>query len=261
MITKRKILILTANPNNTARLRLDQEIREIDTRLIRPERREAFELEQRWAVRIDDLRRALLDHEPELVHFSGHGEVEGIMVEDDAGNAVLVDAQGLADLFKLFKKLVKCVVLNACYSETQANAIHEHIDYVIGMNKSIGDKAAIEFSIGFYDALGAGRSYEDAFEFGCNAIHLHGIPEQATPVLLVKPGVAEHRVSEAQPEANTGQLPDHLPEANRTAYQIFLKKLKWLREQYAIDADPTRKFQLENQIEQVKQDLKRLEEW
>lgn len=69
----KKILILTANPRATDRLRLDQEVREIDEGLRRSKRRDQFELTQRWAVRIQDLRRALLDEEPHLVHFCGHG--------------------------------------------------------------------------------------------------------------------------------------------------------------------------------------------
>lgn len=40
------------------------------------------------------------------------------------------------------------------------------------MNQAIRDDAAIAFSIGFYRALGYGRSFEDAFKFGKNAIQL-----------------------------------------------------------------------------------------
>jgi len=78
---------------------------------------------------------------------------------------------------------VKCVVLNACYSEAQADAIAEHIDYVVGMKEAIGDEAAIKFAVGFYDALEAGRNFETAYKFGCSAIDLKGIPEYLTPVL------------------------------------------------------------------------------
>ncbi|GEM_PF-5898633 len=57
-------------------------------------------------------------------------------------------------MFKLFAaKGVECVLPNACYSEVQAKAISQHVNYVIGMNKTIGDKAAIAFSVAFYDAL------------------------------------------------------------------------------------------------------------
>jgi hypothetical protein len=69
----------------------------------------------------------------------------------------------------------------------QAAAISQHIPYVIGMNQAIGDRAAIEFAVGFYDALGAGRSVEFAYELGCSAIGMAGISEQLTPVLRRKP--------------------------------------------------------------------------
>ncbi|NJQ97052.1 MAG: hypothetical protein HC784_03840, partial [Hydrococcus sp. CSU_1_8] len=81
---------------------------------------------------------------------------------------------------------VSCVILNACYSEIQAKAIAEQIPFVIGMNQSIGDEAAIIFSIGFYKALGAGRSIEDAYKFACLEIQLQGIPEHLTPVFYGK---------------------------------------------------------------------------
>ena len=38
------------------------------------------------------------------------------------------------------------------------------------MNAPINDQAAIDFAIGFYDAIGAARSYNDAFQLGVNAI-------------------------------------------------------------------------------------------
>ncbi|MBW4571668.1 MAG: AAA-like domain-containing protein [Tolypothrix carrinoi HA7290-LM1] len=181
----KKILILTANPKNTDRLRLDEELREIQAGLERAKKREQFEIITRWAVRPDDLRRTLLDCDPQIVHFSGHGSGnQGLALENDTGQAKLISAESLSRLFKLFKG-IECVLLNACYSKVQAEAIHQHIDYVIGMSQAIGDKAAREFAIGFYDGLGAGRSIEDAYEFGCNAIELEGIPESEIPVLKI----------------------------------------------------------------------------
>lgn len=178
----KKILILSANPINTSKLRLDEEVREIQSALERSRHKEDFELIPRLAVRIDDLRRALLDHSPQIVHFSGHGDgTDGIVLEDNSGHSQLVSTESLSNLFKLFRDTVECVLLNACYSETQAEAIYQHISCVIGMKSAITDIAAIHFSKAFYDTLGAGRSYEDAFDFGCNNIDLNSIPESLTP--------------------------------------------------------------------------------
>jgi hypothetical protein len=103
-------------------------------------------------------------------------------VENDQGEASEVPIEALAELFELCAGQIECVVLNACYSEAQADAIARYIPYVIGMGASVSDDAALEFAIGFYDALGAGRSVEEAFRFGRNAIALKGIPEHLAPV-------------------------------------------------------------------------------
>jgi CHAT domain len=182
---KRIILVLAASPANQARLRLDTEVREIDQGLRLSQQREQFDLQQRWAVRPDDLRRALLDIQPQVLHFCGHGEgTAGLVLEDESGNAKLVSTAALTSLFQLFSSRgLECVVLNACYSEVQADAIAQHIPYVVGMNDAIGDTAAVKFSVGFYDALGAGWSYPDAYRLGCNAIALAGSTQDSIPVL------------------------------------------------------------------------------
>jgi hypothetical protein len=187
-LAKKTILILAANPKSTEHLRLDQEVRDIENGLQQAEHRDEFVLKSQWAVRPVDVRRAMLKYKPNIVHFSGHGEGEaGIAFEDDAGQAKLVTAPALASLFKLFADNVECVLLNACYSQVQAQAIAKHIDSVIGMNKAIQYEAALEFVVAFYDALGAGESIKFAYEMGCSAIQMAGIEgEHLIPVLIQK---------------------------------------------------------------------------
>jgi uncharacterized protein YjbI with pentapeptide repeats len=205
---KRNILILAANPKGTATLRLDEEARELQNGLERSRYRDQFAIQQRWAVTPTEVRRALLDLKPTIVHFSGHGigresipnpspadarklnvgdnsatEPEGLVLENAVGQPQLVSSEILADLFGLFSDHLECVVLNACFSEVQAAAIARHIPYVVGMRRAIGDQAAIKFAIGFYDAILAGESVEFAYKLGCNAIQIEGIPEHLTPVL------------------------------------------------------------------------------
>ena len=134
-----------------------------------------------------DISQALLDVQPQILHFSGHGTTTGALCfENQIGETHPVQPDALAALFEQFAHQVNCVLLNACYSEIQAKAIAEYIKYVIGMNQAIGDKAAIAFAIGFYQALGAGRTIEDAYKLGCVQIRLQGIPEHLTPVLIKK---------------------------------------------------------------------------
>jgi hypothetical protein len=182
-IMSKVILFLAANPLDTNRLRLDEEIREIDEGIRRAKHREQYELKQKWAVRPDDLRRAMLDYTPQLVHFSGHGAGEkGIVLENNQGLAQPVSGEALSHLFALFPQ-VECVLLNACYSEIQAQAIAENVPYVVGMSQAVGDRAAITFAMSFYDALGSGQTVDFAYRYACNALELAGIPEHLTPVL------------------------------------------------------------------------------
>jgi len=137
------------------------------------------------SIRPADISQALLDTEPQIVHFSGHGASNGALCfENQSGQIQFVEPDALAALFEQFTNQVNCVLLNACYSEIQAKAIAEHIEYVIGMNQAIGDKAAIAFAIGFYQALGAGRTIDEAYKLGCIQIRLQGISEHLTPVLF-----------------------------------------------------------------------------
>ncbi|OKH43239.1 hypothetical protein NIES2101_31110 [Calothrix sp. HK-06] len=70
---REKILILSVNPKNTDQLRLDEEVREIQIALKLATHRAGFEIATQSALRVEDLRRALLEHQPTIVHFCGHG--------------------------------------------------------------------------------------------------------------------------------------------------------------------------------------------
>ncbi|MGD1900297.1 MAG: TIR domain-containing protein [Phormidesmis sp.] len=182
----RKILIFSANPERATRLRVDQEIRDIREGLRRAHHRDDFQIAQRWAVRPRDLLRAIQEELPQIIHFSGHvkGE-EGLYLEDNEENPYLVKGAALSSLFKLFSQKVniECVLLNGCYSATQAQDIIKYLPYVVGIKQSVESQAAIEFSVSFYDALGSGSSVEFAFEAGKVAMAMHGSDEENLPIL------------------------------------------------------------------------------
>jgi CHAT domain len=179
-----RILFLGASPKGAVALRLDEEVREIDSSLRKAEFRDRFDLRQQLALRPVDLQSALLRHRPQIVHFSGHGEADGICLEDEAGQLRKVQGSVVARILGVFKKQIRCVVLNACYSKDQAEAIAQDIDCVVGMSKAIGDKAAIGFAGAFYQALAYGSSVRMAFDLGCAQIDLDGLAEGATPQLV-----------------------------------------------------------------------------
>ena len=186
---QQKILILTAIPHG---LRLDREIRVIEEAIRRATKRDLFEICLRTAVRPQDIRRAIAEEKPGIVHFCGHGLEDGnLLLEDDGGNNKPVAPEALASLFKLHADYVKCILLNACYSEKPAEEISQHIDYVIGMNNPIQDKAAIEFARGFYDGLGYKilnnqDVFQRAFDEAMVAILIENISQGQLPILKKK---------------------------------------------------------------------------
>jgi len=221
-----KILILAANPRDTSELRLGEEVRRIQDGLRLSRYRDKFTIASEWAVQPQGIRRAILNYEPQIVHFSGHGAADGeLAFENEMGQIQFVQPEALAGLFKLFAHHVQCVLLNACYSEIQANAIVENINFVIGMGKPIGDRAAIEFATGFYDALGAGHPVEKAYHFGCNAIQMAGIAESLTPRLKRKGSILQDNNvillcdQNFSTELNTPSLTPPLP---RIKYEFVL---------------------------------------
>jgi hypothetical protein len=187
---KVKVLFLAANPSGTPRLTIDEEIRGITAKVRASEYRDALELISRWAVRPDDLLQSLLEVRPHIVHFSGHGSrTEEIILQDQDGQPKRVSKEALVHVFHTLRDNVRVVVLNACSTRSQADALAKTIDCVIGMNQPIGDEAAFVFAASFYRAVGFGRSVKEAFDLGRAALLLEGIPEAQTPELLTHSGV------------------------------------------------------------------------
>lgn len=183
----KKILILSANPKDTDRLRLDKEISVIRLELRLGDKSYTL-LEDRGATTTTDLQREITDIEPHIVHFSGHGNSQGLMLEGKDGNSRTVPPDALANLFKVFAKEfeIYCVVLNICSSENQAREIAAHIDYVIGMRASITDEAAISFSEGFYRGVARGKAIPYSYQLGCSSIEFEKPVEKSTPILITK---------------------------------------------------------------------------
>ncbi|HYH64748.1 MAG TPA: CHAT domain-containing protein [Urbifossiella sp.] len=185
-----RILFLAANPADTSALRLGEEARAIRERLRAAQHRDQFAVEQEWAVRVGDLQAHLLRHQPHVVHFSGHSSACGqLVLEDSTGRSQPVPADALGQLFATLKDEIRCVVLNACFTETQARGIAASIDCVVGMSRAIRDDSAVAFAASFYQALAFGRSVQTAFELGCGEIGLAGLADHDVPRLVPADGI------------------------------------------------------------------------
>jgi len=193
MTKKIKILFLSANPWTTSRILVDEEAREIFEKLQEGPNRDKFELHRHAATRPIDLQRLLMLHEPQIVHFSGHGsKKQKIILGGKPGRGKQVDRDGLVQMFALYKSHVRLVVLNACFTSTQAQSLSEVIDYSVGAGRGIGDKEGVAFAGAFYRALGFGKSIRTAFESAKAELALTRMPRTRGLGLFVREGVNEN---------------------------------------------------------------------
>ena len=212
--TLRNILFLASNPSETAKLQLDKEFVQISLSL--QDAHGDFALKAEWAVQPDKLQEFMLKHKPHIVHFSGHGigaggaagaedargiaicrlieEAGGIILQDEQGNPMLVNGANLGFMFQnLVRRIpIKLVLLNACYSDDQAEKIAEYVPFVIGISHAIQDATAISFAKGFYLGLGsdpdqtyAQQDIDFAFQMGVTQIRLLGQEGIELPKLWV----------------------------------------------------------------------------
>jgi hypothetical protein len=231
-----KVLFLAANPAGTAVLRLDEEAREIEAKIRASEHRDSLELITKWAVRPDDLLQFLNQYKPQVVHFSGHGSPgDEIILLDALGSPKAISKEALVNLFRTLTGDIRVVLLNACFSRPQGEAITEQIECAVGMNKTVGDKAAITFAAAFYRAVGFGCSVAEAFAQGRTALLLEGIPEDKTPELIARKGVDPARVILITPAGSSaaGQAPGtvHDPGKSLEVFYSYSHKDEKLREQ------------------------------
>ncbi len=212
-MNKLKVLFLAAYPDKSP-LKLDEEIRSITQKIRASEYRDTMDLVSAWAVRPDDLIQTLNEYKPHIVHFSGHGGPSGEMIlvaenlVDGKRVSKPVSPVAIKALFQTLKDNIQVVLLNACYSRIQADAIREIVDCVIGMNSAIEDRAAMIFAASFYRAIGFGRSVKEAFEQGKLALMLEGIPEENTPELLCRLGIDPAKVFLIEHPTNKEKLLD-----------------------------------------------------
>lgn len=218
-----KVLFLGANGRDTTKLRLAAEVRDIRHELAATGVVDAFELVAELAVRPKDLQGLLLSHHPHVLQFSGHGveragilrtceattqgtsrefvlpesnsivgQTGGLLLEDAQGSAVQLHPDVLLELMAILKRdmPLRCVVLNACFTAEQAEAIAEHVDCVVGTARAITDDSAIAFTTAFYRAIAHGKSVGDAFALGRLEIKTQGLSGADVPRLFSRPGVA-----------------------------------------------------------------------
>lgn len=180
------ILFLSSNPKDEKPLNTSKEFSVIQKILLQSKWRENFPLHIKTSLTLPDLIGELSNIRPHIVHFSGHGSnTNGLYFENDNGSSIHIESDIISHIFEKLAHKIQCVLLNACYSESQAEDISRYIKYVIGMKKPVEDAASILFSQGFYQGLAAWLSIEESFALGISTLKSENFDSEI-PVLIKK---------------------------------------------------------------------------
>ncbi len=187
-MSKTTILFFASNPDDTFPLNLAEEVRQIEQSIRAAEYRDHINFRSKWAVQAKDLLDELDVYKPPVVHFSGHGDQNGIFLHDASGKSKLLPVETLKRLLGLHTAYLHVIVLNSCLSAAQAEELSQVVDCVVGMSDDFSDEAARIFSSAFYSGIGFGRSVKDAFDKGVVALLIADSAEAETPQIFEKPG-------------------------------------------------------------------------
>lgn len=157
-----KICVLAANPSETERINLEQELGQIRDAVGRGAMRDRLTIRQVPRCRVSELQHILDTERPDVVHFSGHGtESYGeIVLYDDHDRSIPVQIDALANMLSE----TTGVVLNSCASEHQAKLVAAKGPWAIGMSGRLPNADACSFSHAFYGRLADGRTVVEAFK-------------------------------------------------------------------------------------------------
>lgn len=175
------ILFLGSNPRDKANSNLDQIHNEMTELLTKPHVR----FETRLGVQPENLLKTLKDIKPDVVHFQGHGDKDGLLFSNTYGKSELAAQKGLINLFKQLD--VTCVVLNCCNAAVLARDLAKYVKCAIGASSALEINVAKAFVQGFYGSLTKGQSIKQSLnEANIQITLLHGMQQSPYSCFIQK---------------------------------------------------------------------------
>jgi formylglycine-generating enzyme required for sulfatase activity len=213
-----RILCVLADPVDlTPRLDVESEWRSVDDAVAPLVRAGAVTLERLDAPTVTELRTYLRRTPVHLLHFIGHGWFDGatrqagLVFEDEAQRATLVDAELLGVLLEGYPTL-RMIFLNACagarvderdaFQGTAQHLVRMGVPVVVAMQFDIVNERATLIAQEFYRAVADGYAVEAAITEARKALFTPGsAPDWATPVIFTR--ASDNRLVQRLPAART----------------------------------------------------------
>lgn len=162
-----KVLAVAANPADTSDIKSNHIYKAIGEGIHKAEQSDRVEILPPVLVASwDDMRTALEQHRPDILHLIGHGSrLDEFVLEDRSGNRQKLDKEALAAHLAHYKSDLKVVVITACHSYLLAKALERQgIPAAIGKDEALNRDHAAAFTASFYHYLVMGNSLQVAIE-------------------------------------------------------------------------------------------------
>lgn len=159
------ILALFSNPANSTRIRVDREDK------VLAELSKRFDgqvtIDRVHATEVADIHEYLWDKHYNVIHFSGHGSEEGLLLDMNGASSggELVNADRMYSLIALAEKSPTLCIFLSCYSSNHIDDLSKSAPFVISSEGALDDRSAIAFTAGFYERYLNGSSISTSFEY------------------------------------------------------------------------------------------------
>ena len=189
MLDKTRILFVTGDGQGgqgKASLDLVAEYDRIDAAIRGSKYREEFELlPPCYESSRSKLVRQLVRNSPHIVHFGGHGRDRKLLLLDERGLSTVLSAEQASEVFS--NDPPRLVILSACRSLGVAEELSKCVEFSIGTEDELGDRASLAYSQTFYECIGDGLSLAQAHARAVQSID-PSPPMNRTPQLRSRPG-------------------------------------------------------------------------
>jgi len=133
---------------------------------------------------------------PDILHFSGHGNEDGLLcVHGGIGDVEYIAPSKLFENLSGCCDFIQVVVLAACYSARQADKVAKVINFVVCVDDKICVSAIHLFLEVFYAALTSGSSIQEAFDLGVAQLKMNDPKYSNALRLVVKQGLDPKKLS------------------------------------------------------------------
>lgn len=183
-----RLLFLGAQAESETILNPGRAYRAIEEAIARAGGKDRIQLASGWAVRPTDLLPHLNHHRPHILHVHAHGAPRGMLLEWEDERSVVVRPEAMTALLRSAGGQLRLVFFGGCHSARQAEAAAEAVDFAIGMEGVIEEKAETQLAAAFYGAIGAGLSVQSALAQGLALTGALGLGEQDKPRLWTRRG-------------------------------------------------------------------------